>query len=227
MERLTQRTAKSWGGVPVRGTQGEWYPRCSSRWQEALGGVDQQVRVSYQEKHCVKWGQCKAHSKLWETEGQLLELVLERFSQSWFSSLVLAHISLSQRFLLMNHHLAPGSHTVVLLNLKKLYPFSVSVISLCFMSPLHLKKWETWEKKGVDTKQLTGALWVSELGKRRQDMRSSRQPPLHPGLRENISSSDRRKEQKNKREKKKGRKQKCEKQGKRKNRRKENGFLLS
>lgn len=58
-------------------------------------------------------------------------------------------------------------------------------------------------------------------------MRSSRQPPLHPGLCENISSSDRRKEQKNKREKKKGRKQKCEKQGKRKNRRKENGFLLS
>lgn len=190
MERLTLRTAKSWGGVPVREWQEEWSPRSSSRWQEALDGRSRQS-ASITSKMIVKGGQREGDWKLWETEGQLLSLVCERFSwfqlsiiQAW--AVVLAHIFQAQRVLLMNQ-LAPGSHRVILFDLQKIFSFlpsqdllsaSVSCLSYSWKSEKHKKTEELIQRAqtgcaGIHT-SIGHSTWKEE-----KDMRSSRPASIH------------------------------------------------
>lgn len=191
MERLTLRTAKSWGGVPVRRWQGEWYQRSSSRWHETLDGRGQQVSFNHQQKELSseanvedilscekKQGSCRA----WH--------VCEKFSwfqlsniQAW--ALVLAHIF--QRVLLMNHQIVPGSHRVVFLDLQMTFSFLSSQGLLSASVSCLPYSWKSEKNRRVDTKPQTGwagvhttidTFIVTVLGRRRKTGEVQGQPQI-------------------------------------------------
>lgn len=148
MERLTLRTAKSWGGVPVRGWQEEWSPRSSSRWHEALDERVQQVSFNHQQKDCrgrATWRRFKALENREAAAGpgiwQVLLVPAQHYPGLGFTSCPhfpstksLTHERPSPR--------KPQSCPFWFTEDFQLSPFSGSVISLCFMSLLFLEKWE-------------------------------------------------------------------------------------